>query len=730
MKMNHSITQKCLFSCMSSLLAFIMIMSAAQVGGQTVIIKVNKMTSGVKDNGWTGSFNYSKGWWPADYNCIGPTLQNGQSHTGSGFIFATTNWTDPNGKLIEKAVLQNVDVYDQVSVVKVPLTNYVRWNLPTNYAGGIDVQVDHWGEPDATKMIGTCDQVAEVTTLNALGIEVHRKVFAWSQQYHDNYIVCDVTLTNKSGKTLTDFYMRMHEAIFYMNRAVGGDPDIPSNQEPEPYGWHHYYGARPGDSLRIFYEYSADDRVLDGDQMGHPVDTQDGRLTQSDIHFYAILYASKEPYTDPANDIDDPLQPKVTNVFAPFSMGMSSPDFGGEDGTGRGFIYDVISGETFSDQEIDGQHPGTHHRANSDEQGNPEWTCLGKGFDENAIWNHRCASFGPYTFNNDESIHIVYVSGFAALGLQKDKEIGEKWLAGNLVDPEEIPDDRTGFFPSNFAYPADATEMDKKKDRWISTVIDSVHKSVSHAKWNYERDWDVPMAPPPTNQWVLGTGEGTEITWSNTEAEALPNFDGYRIMRRVGVQDTTFFEQIHRTAADVKADAHIFIDKNVVFGASYYYYVQTGVKVDEDDPNYSNAYNNSKYGSTRGKTLWGGRMWAISNYPVEPERPVSSKLDSIRIVPNPYNLKDPLWSEYGLDDPNDPRRIMFFNLPRECTIKIFTENCDLVKTVEHSAFPVATGYEQWDMLTESQQAISSGVYIVVFQTPEGEMAYQKLLVVR
>jgi hypothetical protein len=73
---------------------------------------------------------------------------------------------------------------------------------------------------------------------------------------------------------------------------------------------------------------------------------------------------------------------------------------------------------------------------------------------------------------------------------------------------------------------------------------------------------------------------------------------------------------------------------------------------------------------------------------------------------------------------------MFFKLPAACTIKIFTENGDLVKTIEHTDFPAPSGYEQWDMLTESQQAIASGVYVVVFQTPDGGISYQKLLVVR
>jgi hypothetical protein len=710
----------------SFLVALLIVMfgfyASTYADGQTAIIKVNKMTVGVIDNGWTGRFNYGGSWWPADFNCMGPSLENGQSHTGSGFHFAATNWTDPNGKLIDKVVLQNLDVYDKGDIVTQPLTNYVRWPLPVNFAKGVDVQVQHWGEPDATKMIGTCDQVAEVTTLNAMGVEVHRKIFAWSRQYHDNYIVCDVTLTNKSGKTLTDFYMRMHEAIFYMRRAYGENPDIPDNQQPTSEGWHHYYGAKPGDSLRIFYEYSADDPERAEDQMGYPVFSQDGRLVQSDIHFYTILHASINPYTDPANDIDDPLQPQVTNVYAPFAMGLASPNLGGSDASGRETIFDIITGETFKDQEISGQHSGTHHRANNDDQLNPDWTNLGQGFSKNSIWNHRCASFGPYTFNDGESVHIVYASGFADLGLKKAKEIGQKWLDKTLEDPPEIPNSETGFFPDNFAFPQDANEIDKKKDRWISTVIDSVHKSASRAKWNFEHDWQIPMAPPPTDQWVLGTGEGSEITWSNPEAEALQNFSGYRIMRRTGREDTVFFEQIHSTSADMKANDHLYIDKNVRFGASYFYYVQAGIKIDENDPN--------AHPDTRGKILWSGRMWSVTNTAVEPERPVGTYLDSIRIVPNPYNLKDPLWSEYGLTDLDDPRRIMFFNLPRKCTIKIFTENCDLVKTIEHTDFPIPTGYEQWDMLTESQQAIASGVYIVVFQTPAGEVSYQKLLVAR
>ncbi|HEX9933916.1 MAG TPA: hypothetical protein VGB38_01865, partial [bacterium] len=111
---------------------------------------------------------------------------------------------------------------------------------------------------------------------------------------------------------------------------------------------------------------------------------------------------------------------------------------------------------------------------------------------------------------------------------------------------------------------------------------------------------------------------------------------------------------------------------------------------------------------------------------VQPPRPAQSDINKIRIVPNPYNLRDPLLTTYGW---TGDRGIMFFNLPEKITISIYTENGDLVRTIEHDN-PQKTGYEYWNMATQSQQAIQSGVYIAVFKTPEGEVLYQKFCIVR
>jgi len=101
-------------------------------------------------------------------------------------------------------------------------------------------------------------------------------------------------------------------------------------------------------------------------------------------------------------------------------------------------------------------------------------------------------------------------------------------------------------------------------------------------------------------------------------------------------------------------------------------------------------------------------------------------MTKIRIAPNPYNINDPLLQTYGF---TDSRGIIFFNLPPKVTIKIYTENGDLVQTLEHDS-PQKAGSLTWDMITASQQVISSGVYIAVFQKPEGDISYQKFVVVR
>ena len=270
-------------------------------------------------------------------------------------------------------------------------------------------------------------------------------------------------------------------------------------------------------------------------------------------------------------------------------------------------------------------------------------------------------------------------------------------------------------------FPDGATETDKKKDRWVSTGIDTVHQTVSRAKWNFEHNYQAPVTPPPPSDLTItGTGEGITLNWSDISAEGMIDFIGYRVMKKLGNTDTTNYKEVFRSDTTNNKSTNTFTDKQIRVGAFYYYYVQAIGKVPDNDLN--------AYPPDRGKTIYSGRIYFYNNTQVVGQALVNQAedLDKIAMVPNPFNWKDPLLRGYGYSNPSN-LRIQFYELPHTVTIRIFTEAGSLVKTIEHNQ---DSGSNSWNMTNENGQTVASGIYIVLFQTPDGGTSYQKLVIAR
>ncbi|HXG00506.1 MAG TPA: hypothetical protein VNL69_06960, partial [Bacteroidota bacterium] len=105
----------------------------------------------------------------------------------------------------------------------------------------------------------------------------------------------------------------------------------------------------------------------------------------------------------------------------------------------------------------------------------------------------------------------------------------------------------------------------------------------------------------------------------------------------------------------------------------------------------------------------------------------SGQLSAVRIVPNPFILESNQALRLG---PGDTQRnvIAFYNIPGYCTIKIYTELGELIRTIEHND---GSGDATWNLITSSDQLIVSGVYIAVIEdTRTGGRAIQKFVVIR
>lgn len=725
----------------------VFILPSESVNAQNIArIKMGRLWIGVTDNGASGSNFAAPSFFPNDYDITIMRGQYRQANVGAGFQIATKYFFNSfeSDTTKQNDTISVFDLVDQTYFpngrkVEVPMKSFVRYKYTNQDIVGTSNKYDVYDSKtkyDPTQFSGgTYDHIIDVTNRYIYDITVRRKILAWGQNYNDNYIIYDIEFTNQhKDSTYKDVYFLLTSNMINTLFSNGNNPSPTSNESFNPsMTWQHYHGGRPADtltsfvggkvpgSLRVFYEYSADDPNRPGDQMGAPAINQGGRLTGNNFNFITVLHASKDPYTSAANDVDDFTQPKVTYIGNDTKFPYTPAD--DEYGSNGSSASWAIRGEFAKLYPINGQaFTDTRHGLNNDELGVADFSQYPSGI---ATGNQSLMhlSFGPYKeFKPGEKIHIVYACGVAGISAQLADEIGKKTLRKTLTqEPANMPNPVTGWLPSNFVFPTN-NEFEMRKNRWLSSGIDSVMLTAYRAKWNYDHSYKIPGAPPPpADLKIAAYPDGTEITWSCPDAESLPNFAGYRIMRRVSNVDTVYYESIYNSDGTDKGITHFYKDKNLVPQASYYYYVQSKVQIAANDINADPT--------TRGKIIYSSRNFVPNIYYVNPPFRPQDDLSRIRIVPNPYNINDPLLNDASAYGTSNARLLLFVNLPTQCTIKIFTENGDLVKTLDHNKV-TQDGSEKWDLITDSQQVISSGVYIAVFQKPSGELSYQKFVIVR
>ena len=106
--------------------------------------------------------------------------------------------------------------------------------------------------------------------------------------------------------------------------------------------------------------------------------------------------------------------------------------------------------------------------------------------------------------------------------------------------------------------------------------------------------------------------------------------------------------------------------------------------------------------------------FVINGSSIDKEREIE-EINDIKVVPNPYIVSSLYEPEFGELRKEPLRQIQFINLPTECTIRIFTIDADLVKTLRHNS---NSGNEHWDLRAEGGREIAPGIYIYIVETVE------------
>jgi hypothetical protein len=339
-------------------------------------------------------------------------------------------------------------------------------------------------------------------------------------------------------------------------------------------------------------------------------------------------------------------------------------------------------------------------------------------------------NFGPYTMQPGEQVRIVVFDGVAGLSDQLAEELGQ-WYRRKIIW-EGMGRDAAGelLFSWNPKTNETCEEggqdcVSLTKDEWVMTARDSLFQLVRRATAAFENGYQVPAPPRPPSSFSVTSGtDEISIEWTPTETPA-GGWELYRAQNRFqGIPAPNEEEKYVCIAgcpgtAPLAPEAMSYSDTEARPNVQYFYYLQAVGAPQPDDPLAVN-------GAPGGARLKSSRYYAQSYDAARLLIPPGEQLSDMRIVPNPVNLG----ADQGLRWPGEVGRnqVTFWDIPGQSTIRIYTELGEHVRTIEHTS---GSGVENWNLTTESNQRIVSGLYIAVISDNDtGEEIIKKFLVIR
>lgn len=696
---------------------------SAQVSGSTEKrIRIGSLhshfTAYGAERAWNDSY-YAGMDWPADY----PLQDNAVIERA---WLASEDFTDADQTYWEKYAIYISSGYVSDLLFPVEHVSIAKFDIPTVYVDGADNSTDYKKDIDSIDVDQIPDRIISNVVNTAMGLTMSRRIYAFSQQYHDNYFIKEYTYTN-TGNVDYDDDIELNDSLKGVRVSWGirysvsrdGAPKFDNQQSWGKYTWvtrrGEDYPAHATESItednpivdwiRCAFAWSGQsDRNADFDNIGAPDLAGTGRLAAPQHAGTAVLHVDRSA----TDSTDNPNQPTALGWHAGDTYPNIPPN-NIKDLVVRKAIYNMVSGNPhggsanggsnrfYEDNTTSIIHQVSPWTLHSDEGGTNTWVC-----------------YGPFDLAPGESIQIVEAEAVSGLSREMCEEIGIRWKKAYDDDSDNGPFDLPGG--------GSTTDKDIFKNTWVYTGVDSILQTFGRAIRNYRSGYNIPQPPAPP-QWfdVASGGDRITLSWAPSPSAVEADFAGYKIYRAVGKPDTTY-----QMVYDGEPGINLYEDKSATRGFSYYYYIVA----------YNDGSNNTTGATNPTGSLHSNRFYARTNQPAFLKRQARESFDKIRIVPNPYHV-----SARDQQFPGEPDKIMFYDIPKFCDIRIYTERGDLINTIHHID---GSGDEGWNSITNSRQLVVSGIYIAHFEVTEdivasstgktifkkGDSAFRKFIIIR
>ncbi len=664
------------------------------------------------ERAWNNTY-YEGMRWPADYS-----FQDNAVIKRSWI--ACEDFTDDKGNSWENYGLYYALSYVGLSMFPMELKQIAKFEPPSVYVDGSNISSVYFGDIDEVDPSIPSDRKVVNIVNTSMGLTMNRTVYAFSQQYHDNYFIKVFTFTN-TGNTDWDKDIELNDSL--KGVRIGWGTRYSGSREASwyaggPASWgKHMWVTRRGEDyslhqndvitessgilewLRCGFSWLGQNPSNAFDNVGAPILSGSGRLT-SPHHIGSVTIHVD---SSPIDTSDDAMQP----VFLGWHAGDTYPSVGNiqpTDALNMTRLYSMLSGNPYG-----GSDKGGSTRMDEIHGAYDSYP----GIDPSTVHNDEggtnvMMTYGPFDLAHGESITIVEAEGINGLSRQMCEWVGETY--NNASGSYTLPGGGT------------TSNADEFKNSWVYTGKDSILLTFSRAKRNYDSGFNIPQPPmPPPVFNVESGGDKIFLSWIASPSESDPNFEGYEIYRAVAKPDT-----VHELLYSGPAGIYEFADESAIRGFSYYYYI---VSVTDGSGNTTGETNPSG-------PLHSSRFYTKTNKPAFLKRQQGTSLDQIRVVPNPYHISNNKMQFLGESD-----KIMFYDIPGKCIIKIFTERGDLIDEIEHTD---GSGDQAWNSTTMYRQVVVSGVYIAYFEVMEdivdeetneiifakGDSAFRKFIVIR
>lgn len=381
-----------------------------------------------------------------------------------------------------------------------------------------------------------------------LGITMTRRIFQFSQEYHDNYIITEYTFKNTGNvdadpeielpsNTLTGVYFYFHYRLsvcantrYVIGNATGWGInsmlDVITKSDPQNlranYMWHGKYPpfTRYDNIGGPIWDYPGNGLMVAKD------DTV-GRLGAIQFAGVTTLHAD----VSASNKNDDPNQPSTTSY-----EGSDEPLTSQNDAYNKQKMEQEYAWMTRG-------HFTPTHAYKVEPTGLPGWIsptadpALGTpgGFSN-------ADGYGPYTLAPGDSIVIIVAEGVSGISRELASKTGIQYKRGQINALQ--------------------------KNTIVFQGRDSLFQTFRRAIANYESGYNIPQPPLPPKMFnVEGLGDRIALSWETFDNPGS-NLEGFEIYRAVGKYDSTYY-LIHTASSSERS----FNDVNAIRGLNYFYYI-------------------------------------------------------------------------------------------------------------------------------------------------------------